>query len=117
MRRNNVTMVTPAQLEAALAAGTPIIDIRPAAEYAAGFIQGSVNVPLYQPIQGWEQRKVLRRIGFALFGVFNGTEVNPDFEQQLQEAVPDVQGGAVLICNLGGSMTPVGEHKKGQQSR
>lgn len=71
MRRNKVSMVTPAQLEATLGGGdTPVIDIRPPAEYKAGFIQGSINLPLYQPIEGWEQRKVLRRLGFALFGVW-----------------------------------------------
>lgn len=109
--------VTPAQLEAALTSDTVVIDIRPPAEYNAGFIQGSVNIPLYQPISGWEQRKVLRRLGFALFGVLNGTEINPNFLEQLQEAAPDLEAGAILVCNLGGSMTPVGEHKKGQQSR
>lgn len=117
MRRNRVAMINASQLQIAQAAGTPIIDVRPAGQYEAGFIQGSINVPLYQPIEGWEQRKILRRLGFALFGVFNGTEINPNFMQQLQEAAPDMEAGAVLICNLGGSMAPMGEHKKGQQSR
>lgn len=46
-----------------------------------GFIQGSVNVPLYRPIEGWDAYKVARRVGYALFGVLKGTEPNPNFMQ------------------------------------
>ncbi len=117
MRRNKVAMITATDLEAAQEAGIPIIDVRPVDQYQSGFIQDSINVPLYQPIEGWDQRQILRRLGFALFGVFNGTEINPNFLEEMAQAAPDTDKGVVLICNLGGSMAPVGEHKKGQQSR
>lgn len=45
----------------------------------AGFIYGAVNIPLYQPIAKWDALSIARRAGFALFGVLNGTEPNPDF--------------------------------------
>lgn len=44
-----------------------------------GFIQGSLNIPLYRPIEGWDAYKVARRVGYALFGVMKGTEPNPNF--------------------------------------
>lgn len=34
---------------------------------------------MYRLIQDWTPYKILRRAGFAFFGVFNGTEENPDF--------------------------------------
>lgn len=44
-----------------------------------GFIGGSVNVPLYQPIDGWSPFNIARRAGYLAFGVLEGTEPNPDF--------------------------------------
>lgn len=37
-------------------------------------IDGSVRIPLYQPIDGWSVPKILRRAGFAAFGV-DGTGI------------------------------------------
>lgn len=44
-----------------------------------GFIEGSVNVPLYQPIEGWDAYNIARRVGYLAFGVLEGTEANPNF--------------------------------------
>ncbi|KAJ9533228.1 hypothetical protein QJQ45_018347, partial [Haematococcus lacustris] len=55
--------------------GAPVIDVRPADQFKAGHVPGAVNVPYYQPIQGWDAMKIARRVGYALFGVLNGTEV------------------------------------------
>jgi hypothetical protein len=46
-----------------------------------GFIEDSVNVPLYQPIQGWDAFNIARRAGYLFFGVLEGTEPNPNFMQ------------------------------------
>lgn len=59
-------------------------------------------------------RQNLRRAGFAFFGIFNGTEFNPDFYQDMQAAV-DKQKGAVLVCGVGGVLEPLG--RGGRQSR
>ena len=59
-------------------------------------------------------RQNLRRAGFAFFGIFNGTEFNPDFYQDIQAAV-DKQKGAVLVCGVGGVLEPLG--RGGRQSR
>ena len=57
--------------------------------FVQGFIKDSVNIPLYRPIEGWDAYKVARRIGYALFGVMNGTEPNPNF----------MSGRSILILN------------------
>lgn len=44
-----------------------------------GFIEDSVNVPLYQPIEGWTPFNIARRAGYLAFGVLEGTEPNPNF--------------------------------------
>eukprot|EP00894_Picocystis_sp_ML_P000311 jgi/Pico_ML_1/50828/g1966.t1 len=38
-------------------------------------------------IQGWEPDKVARRAAFLAFGVFQGTEENPEFLEQAKEVV------------------------------
>lgn len=59
--------------------GAVIIDVRPSPDFDNDHIKGSINVPFFQPIEGWSAWKVLRRAGFAFFGVFNGTEPNLEF--------------------------------------
>ena len=72
---------------------------------------------------GWDPVKTLRRAGFAFFGVFNGTEVNPDFESQLYE-IPTIDSkeakeevSLVLMCQTGGTLEPSTSYKNGRQSR
>lgn len=59
-------------------------------------------------------RQNLRRAGFAFFGIFNGTEYNPHFFEQIEQAV-DRRKGAVLVCGIGGILEPLG--RGGRQSR
>lgn len=59
-------------------------------------------------------RQNLRRAGFAFFGIFNGTEFNPDFFNEAEKAI-DRQKGAVLVCGIGGILEPLG--RGGRQSR
>ena len=72
---------------------------------------------------GWDPVKALRRAGFAFFGVFNGTEVNPDFETQLFD-IPTIGSreakdkvSLILICQTGGTLEPSTSYKNGKQSR
>lgn len=67
-------------------------------------------------LAGWDTRKFLRRAGFAFFGVLNGTELNPDFHSQVAAAA-EVGKGAVLICNMGGTMDDSKTKAGGMQSR
>lgn len=59
-------------------------------------------------------RQNLRRAGFAFFGIFNGTEFNPHFFEEVEKAA-DRQKGAVLVCGIGGILEPLG--RGGRQSR
>ncbi|KAK9842296.1 hypothetical protein WJX81_005104 [Elliptochloris bilobata] len=111
-----VKLISAQELLFAQADGVPVIDIRPPPEFDAGHIEGSVNVPLYRLITGWDTRKFLRRAGFAFFGVLNGTEVNPDFHSEVAAAA-DQAKGAVLICNMGGTMDDSKTKQGGMQSR
>jgi hypothetical protein len=79
LRQNGVTMIKPQEVKFCTEKGMTLVDVRTADQYASGFIEGAVNVPLYRPIEGWEPLKIARRIGYAAFGVFHGTEPNPMF--------------------------------------
>lgn len=59
-------------------------------------------------------RQNLRRAGFAFFGIFNGTEFNPHFFEDIEKAVVK-EKGAVLVCGVGGILEPLG--RGGRQSR
>uniref|UniRef100_A0A7S3UD24 Rhodanese domain-containing protein n=1 Tax=Picocystis salinarum TaxID=88271 RepID=A0A7S3UD24_9CHLO len=88
-----------------------LVDVRPWEEYRGGWAQGAHNVPLFRRIQGWEPDKVARRAAFLAFGVLQGTEENPEFLKQAEEAIQNTEGistvnntekEVVLMC-LGGT--------------
>ena len=60
---------------------------------------------------------MLRKAGYAFFGIFNGTEANENFESELKEAVGDVDNEVVVICNTGGSLENTVNFNYGKQSR
>ncbi|KAL6751766.1 Rhodanese-like domain-containing protein [Haematococcus lacustris] len=117
LQEANVKALSAQEVVFAQGRGAPVIDVRPADQFKAGHVPGAVNVPYYQPIQGWDAMKIARRVGYALFGVLNGTEVNPDFSSQAGSHVhPEL--GAVLYCSIGGSLeAQEGASRQGMQSR
>eukprot|EP00879_Flechtneria_rotunda_P029887 GHRR01032351.1.p1 GENE.GHRR01032351.1~~GHRR01032351.1.p1 ORF type:complete len:220 (+),score=37.83 GHRR01032351.1:346-1005(+) len=54
--------------------GAVLVDVRLGNKYEALHAQGSLSIPLYNPIQDWELPSVIRRLGFAFFGIY-GTGV------------------------------------------
>lgn len=115
---------------------TVIIDVRPKEDYIKGHIPGALSAEYYRLIQGWDFNSAIRRAGFAFFGILNGTEGNPNFVDDVREAIqqgngssgsggiPPFFGGGgggkkkvVLVCTLGGSLEPYGPSEFGQQTR
>lgn len=80
-------------------------------------IAGTVNVPLYQPIAGWSPQQILRRAGYAFFGVAKGTEANPTFMEEFKSAVGPNWKEVVMICETGGTLQVTGNFPNGKQSR
>lgn len=80
-RRPQFNLLAPQEVARLQAAGLPLVDVRTEGLFDAGHIPRAVNVPLFQPIDGWSPMQIARRVGYAAFGVFNGTEINPRFEQ------------------------------------
>ncbi|KAF6261804.1 Rhodanese-like domain-containing protein [Scenedesmus sp. NREL 46B-D3] len=109
--QGNVKMVSPQEVQFAADRGALLVDVRPQADYDAGHVPGAYNVPFYQPITGWSPLKVARRVGYAMFGVLKGTEVNPSFPQG------DASPGARPEGLLGGVLEPDDNYRKGWQTR
>jgi len=101
LKQSGVKNLAPQEVVPAQERGMAIIDVRPQGDYDEYHIPGSVNVPFYRLIDGWSAKQVLRRTAYAFFGVFNGTEYNPNFVQEAGKLV-DPEAGALLVCNLGG---------------
>lgn len=58
------------------------------------------------------------RLGYALFGVLNGTEINPNFDKEVDAATGGQRDAPlVLYCSQGGSLEPTEQSKSGQQTR
>ena len=50
---SGVTSLSPGRLEHALREGTPVVDARPAAEYAARHVAGTINIPWGRDFLSW----------------------------------------------------------------
>ncbi|EIE24158.1 Rhodanese-like protein [Coccomyxa subellipsoidea C-169] len=98
--------VSAHEVKFALEREVTLVDVRVPSEFAKAHIPGAKNVPVYQSIRGWTPWKILRRTGFALFGVFNATEPNVNFTAELASAVGgDPATQVILVCNSKGDMS------------
>eukprot|EP00798_Chlamydomonas_sp_ICE-L_P030092 gene30092-35056_t len=74
--------------------------------------------------KGWAQlittlkkAEISRRLGYALMGVMNGTEVNPNFEQEVQALLVGSDKTCILYCASPSSLEPLEGNKKLSQTR
>ncbi|GMI76506.1 hypothetical protein like AT4G27700 [Hibiscus trionum] len=93
-----------------------ILDVRPEAEYKEGHPAGAVNVQIYRLIKEWTAWDIARRAAFAFFGIFSGTEENPEFIQSVESKF-DKDAKIIVACTTGGTMKPSQNLPEGQQSR
>jgi len=95
-----------------------VVDIRPKVEYDEAHVPGAVNVEFFQLIDGWDPLKIARRAVYAFFGILNGTEFNPNFFDEFEEAVKgDKRKEVIVYCNIGGTLEPWANSEFGRQSR
>ncbi|KAM0043375.1 putative Rhodanese-like domain-containing protein [Helianthus debilis subsp. tardiflorus] len=93
-----------------------ILDVRPEAEFKEGHPPGAINVQIYRLIKEWTAWDIARRVAFAFFGIFAGTEENPEF-LQIVESKLDKTSKIIVACSSGGTMKPTQNLPEGQQSR
>ncbi|EFJ41288.1 hypothetical protein VOLCADRAFT_107756 [Volvox carteri f. nagariensis] len=104
-----VKTVTAEEAYAKAKKGAVILDVRLADSYGRRAAAPSTNVPLYQPIAGWDLASIIRRAGFAFFGIF-GTELNESFLTEVAAKVPKNKE-VIVMCETGGTI----ENKPGTQ--
>ncbi|KAI3712504.1 hypothetical protein L1987_71061 [Smallanthus sonchifolius] len=93
-----------------------ILDVRPEAEFKEGHPPGAINVQVYRLIKEWTAWDIARRVAFAFFGIFSGTEENPEFLQSVESKL-DKTSKIIVACSSGGTMKPTQNLPQGQQSR
>ncbi|KAE8663264.1 Rhodanese-like domain-containing protein 14 [Hibiscus syriacus] len=93
-----------------------ILDVRPEAEFKEGHPTGAVNIQIYRLIKEWTAWDISRRAAFAFFGIFSGTEENPEFIQSV-ESIFDKDAKIIVACTTGGTLKPTQNLPEGQQSR
>mmetsp|Transcript_4959 Transcript_4959/g.8638 ORF Transcript_4959/g.8638 Transcript_4959/m.8638 type:complete len:262 (-) Transcript_4959:85-870(-) len=115
LRKQGVRNVTPSEAYSK-ARSAVLVDVRTPEKFNnQAAAARSINVPLYIDIQDWDVASIVRRLGFFLFGVA-GTELNPNFIEQVQAAVP--KGREIMvICEMGGSVDAKPGNISGNQSR
>ena len=91
--------------------GATIVDIRTADKYAKKHIAGSVNVPLFRPVQGRSPADNAKRLAMAFFQM-TATERNSDFAAEALEALPKNKP-VVVACDIGGTLEVTIEKKRG----
>ncbi|XP_006849196.2 rhodanese-like domain-containing protein 14, chloroplastic [Amborella trichopoda] len=96
--------------------GFVILDVRPSAEFKEAHPPGAINVQIYRLIKEWTAWDIARRAAFAFFGIFSGTEENPDFIQDVESKL-DKSAKIIVACQFGGTMRPSQNLPEGQQSR
>eukprot|EP00262_Sarcandra_glabra_P017635 TRINITY_DN6092_c0_g2_i1.p1 TRINITY_DN6092_c0_g2~~TRINITY_DN6092_c0_g2_i1.p1 ORF type:complete len:240 (+),score=30.32 TRINITY_DN6092_c0_g2_i1:132-851(+) len=93
-----------------------ILDVRPEAEFKEAHPPGAINVQIYRLIKEWTAWDIARRAAFAFFGIFSGTEENPEFMQSVESKL-DKSSKIIVACSSGGTMRPSQNLPEGQQSR
>lgn len=93
-----------------------ILDVRPEAEFKEVHAPGAINVQIYRLIKEWTAWDIARRVAFAFFGIFQGTEENPEFIQSVESKL-DKDAKIIVACSSGGTMRPTQNLPEGQQSR
>ncbi|KAH9606502.1 hypothetical protein KSS87_016446 [Heliosperma pusillum] len=93
-----------------------ILDVRPEADFKEGHPPGAINVQIYRLIKEWTAWDIARRAAFAFFGIFSGTEENPNFIQEVESKL-DKNAKIIVACSAGGTMRPSMNLPEGQQSR
>ncbi|RCV12610.1 hypothetical protein SEVIR_2G293100v4 [Setaria viridis] len=93
-----------------------ILDVRPEAEFKEAHPPGAINVQIYRLIKEWTAWDIARRAAFAFFGIFAGTEENPEFIQSVDEKVGK-DAKIIVACSTGGTLKPTQNFPDGKQSR
>ncbi|KAG6753614.1 hypothetical protein POTOM_041596 [Populus tomentosa] len=93
-----------------------ILDVRPEAEFKEAHPSGAINVQVYRLIKEWTAWDIARRAAFAFFGIFAGTEENPEFLQTVESKI-NKNAKIIVACSAGGTMKPSQNLPEGQQSR
>ncbi|KAG6412758.1 hypothetical protein SASPL_125444 [Salvia splendens] len=93
-----------------------ILDVRPEAEFKEAHPAGAINVQIYRLIKEWTAWDIARRAAFAFFGIFQGTEENPEFIQSVESKLPK-DAKIIVACSAGGTTRPTQNLPEGQQSR
>eukprot|EP00803_Ostreobium_quekettii_P003572 evm.model.scf_1318.4 EVM.evm.TU.scf_1318.4 scf_1318:18213-25116(+) len=116
MRDANVAPVSCDQMLKSQQEGIPVVDVRPKKAFAEGHIPGSVNIPLYDLIDGWSPYKIGKRFGFLMFATIDGTEMQEDFLNICAKSC-DLEKGITLVCEMGWSYPVKPEDFAGKATR
>ncbi|KAK3129648.1 hypothetical protein QOZ80_6BG0482810 [Eleusine coracana subsp. coracana] len=93
-----------------------ILDVRPEAEFKEAHPPGAINVQIYRLIKEWTAWDIARRAAFAFFGIFAGTEENPEFLQSVDSKIGK-DAKIIVACSTGGTLRPTQNFPDGKQSR
>jgi rhodanese-related sulfurtransferase len=110
LTKRGLQSIKPEEVLAMQQAGKAVIvDCRPRGAWERERVAGSINVPLYRPVQGKTAWDTVKRAVMAVGLAMEATERNPDFVRDAAAALGPKRlfGGPkiILYCSLGGTLT------------
>ncbi|GBG69082.1 hypothetical protein CBR_g3780 [Chara braunii] len=114
----NVRSVRPSEaLRLMGEGGYSLVDVRLASEHEGAHPEGAINVEMYRLIKEWTPWDIARRAAYAFFGIFKGTEENPDFVDEIRAKVGGEETPIIVACFQGGTLKPSTNFPEGKPSR
>lgn len=101
-----ITPISPKDAAAAMESqGYMLLDIRPQWEREKAHVSGSLHVPLFVEDKDNSPITLLKKwVHFGYIGLWTGqlfTMINPNFLQQVEQAVPDKDSKLLVACGEG----------------
>eukprot|EP00238_Polyblepharides_amylifera_P014395 CAMPEP_0196588624 /NCGR_PEP_ID=MMETSP1081-20130531/61139_1 /TAXON_ID=36882 /ORGANISM="Pyramimonas amylifera, Strain CCMP720" /LENGTH=212 /DNA_ID=CAMNT_0041911169 /DNA_START=181 /DNA_END=819 /DNA_ORIENTATION=+ len=95
--------------------GAVLLDVREEPQFNLVHAEGSINVPLFGPVQGDSMFDNMKRLATAAFAM-KATARNPLFEAQVKEKIPRNKQ-VIVMCAQGGTLETIIKRTSGVASQ
>eukprot|EP01024_Parvocaulis_polyphysoides_P016511 TRINITY_DN17351_c0_g3_i1.p1 TRINITY_DN17351_c0_g3~~TRINITY_DN17351_c0_g3_i1.p1 ORF type:complete len:262 (-),score=28.99 TRINITY_DN17351_c0_g3_i1:255-995(-) len=99
---SGVKSVEAEEVQKLMQKGYTLIDVRLATDFEKLHAKGSINVPLFRPVQGKQFYDNVKRLAMGAFAM-TATERNPDFVEDLSK-IKNKTDKLILLCAIGGTL-------------
>ena len=81
-----------------------VVDVRPGDNFEKEHVDGSLNVPLYRPVEGSSLFDKVKKLAVGAMAM-TATERNPNFADDARKTLGEESRMIIVACMMGGSLT------------